>query len=62
MAFAAKLLLGVILLVIGIILCAGVVLGSAWLTLPDAPKSTALKMFGIGVGCVGLGIAFLVMP
>lgn len=62
MAFAAKLLLGVILLVVGVILCGLVFIGSAWMSLPNAPKSSGIKMLGIGVGCVGLGIAFLVMP
>ena len=62
MAFAAKLLLGVILLVIGIVLLGMLFIGSAWMSLPNAPQSSGLKMLGIGVACAGLGIAFLVMP
>lgn len=60
MAFAAKLLLGVILLVLGIILCGMAFLGAAWLSDPNAPKGAALKLLAWGVALAGLGIAFLV--
>ena len=62
MGFISKLVLGGALILCGVLLLLALFVGSAWMSLPNAPKGSAAKMLAWGVGLIAAGIAVLVIP